>query len=215
MAKTVRNRKAYGEGPVEIEPFQPHPDGRLVPVQRVPYLDASELAWSGIIDHGVDGDMRPFDELREYSYWLAECTYDTPVLRLDRLTRLEESDNRVRLQTSLSSWNPDRPECVSDGEWREFTLVSTRPHFGGRRWWFECPACKVRRAYIYLVPCLYSLCRECLGLTYESRQEYNWTSRHGRGYRNFKYRMDSILNAAEQLDRGRKRRRFRRERQST
>ena len=93
-------------------------------------------------------------------------------------------------------------------------MVRTRPHFGGERWWFKCPKCETLRAYVYLVPCVYSLCRECHGLTYVSRQEFNRVSRHGRGFRNFKHRMDRLLSKAGASDRAALRGRFKRSRLS-
>lgn len=44
----------------------------------------------------------------------------------------------------------------------------TRPHFGGRRYWWLCPQCGRRCAYLYGGPLF--LCRVCHGLTYESAQ---------------------------------------------
>ena len=54
-------------------------------------------------------------------------------------------------------------------------LVTTRPHYGGLRWWFVCPGngCGGRRVYkLYLPPWgLYFLCRHCCDLAYESQSE--------------------------------------------
>ena len=59
-------------------------------------------------------------------------------------------------------------------------LVTTRPHFGGLRWWFVCPlvvngrACDRRVRKLYLAPgCSYFGCRHCLNLTYKSAQEHD------------------------------------------
>jgi hypothetical protein len=55
-------------------------------------------------------------------------------------------------------------------------LVTTRPHFGGLRWWFLCPlsvngrTCGRRVAKLYLDG-RYFGCRQCHGLTYTSCQE--------------------------------------------
>ena len=58
------------------------------------------------------------------------------------------------------------------------SLATTQPHFGGLRWWFQCPlikqgqACERRVAKLYLPPGgLYFGCRQCYELTYESCQE--------------------------------------------
>jgi hypothetical protein len=53
-------------------------------------------------------------------------------------------------------------------------LVTTRPHFGGLRWWFVCPlrGCGRRVGKLYLPPGgRYYGCRHCYQLTYESCQE--------------------------------------------
>lgn len=48
-------------------------------------------------------------------------------------------------------------------------IAYTMPHYGGRRPWFVCPACGRRVAYLYAGRLF--LCRECQGLTYESKQK--------------------------------------------
>ena len=50
-------------------------------------------------------------------------------------------------------------------------LQSTRPHFGGSRWWFACPGCKKRCKKLYMPPgkCEFG-CRLCHNLTYISSQ---------------------------------------------
>jgi hypothetical protein len=57
-------------------------------------------------------------------------------------------------------------------------LQSTRPHYGGRRWWFTCPlstanrVCRRRVATLLLPPGERVFgCRRCYGLTYASSQE--------------------------------------------
>ena len=64
------------------------------------------------------------------------------------------------------------------------SLVTTRPHFGGLRWWFICPLvvddtpCRRRVGKLYLPPGgVYYGCRHCYDLTYESCQEsHRWDS---------------------------------------
>jgi hypothetical protein len=57
------------------------------------------------------------------------------------------------------------------------SLVSTRPFFGGARWWFQCPAtvgdtsCSKRTRIIYQLGGRWG-CRVCLGLSYESRRRH-------------------------------------------
>ena len=59
---------------------------------------------------------------------------------------------------------------VVDGKPMHYTitLVSTVPHYGGRRWWFICPIKKTRVAKLYLPPG---------ATTFASRQAYSLTYR--------------------------------------
>jgi hypothetical protein len=52
-------------------------------------------------------------------------------------------------------------------------LVTTRPHFGGMRWWFRC-SCGLRSRVLYLPQdARYFRCRTCHGLTYASAQAHD------------------------------------------
>jgi hypothetical protein len=58
-------------------------------------------------------------------------------------------------------------------------VVTTLCNYGGKRWWFICPlvvngrSCRRRCRMVYLPPAAeYFGCRECHGLTYESRQRH-------------------------------------------
>jgi hypothetical protein len=57
-------------------------------------------------------------------------------------------------------------------------LATTRPNYGGVRWWFVCPLvvrgvpCGQRAGKLHLPPgSLYFGCRACHGLTYASSQD--------------------------------------------
>jgi hypothetical protein len=59
-------------------------------------------------------------------------------------------------------------------------LQTTRPRYGGLRWWFTCPlvvngrACERRVGKLYLPPgCRYYGCRVCYRLSYTSCQEHD------------------------------------------
>jgi hypothetical protein len=59
-------------------------------------------------------------------------------------------------------------------------LTTTRPRFGGLRWWFMCPLvvnerpCGRRVGKLYLPPgCRYFGCRRCYALTYTSSQQHD------------------------------------------
>jgi hypothetical protein len=52
-------------------------------------------------------------------------------------------------------------------------IVTTRPHFGGERYWFRCD-CRERVGRLYLPEGKHEfLCRECLNLTYRSAQRHD------------------------------------------
>ena len=54
----------------------------------------------------------------------------------------------------------------------EVELESTKPHFGGKQWYWSCPTCGRRSRILYLVPGGVQLaCRCCHDLTYRSCQE--------------------------------------------
>jgi hypothetical protein len=51
------------------------------------------------------------------------------------------------------------------------SLVTTVPHFGGRRWWFQCPVSGVRAGKLYLPPReIHFASRQAHQLTYTSCQ---------------------------------------------
>ena len=61
------------------------------------------------------------------------------------------------------------------------TLVSTVPHYGGRRWWFICPIKKIRVGKLYLPPGASQFAsRKAHDLTYRSVQESGWRKRFRR-----------------------------------
>jgi hypothetical protein len=51
-------------------------------------------------------------------------------------------------------------------------LVPTQPHYGGRRWFFQCPGCKCKARKLYLPPTKdWFRCRTCYRLSYRTCQE--------------------------------------------
>ena len=149
-----------------MKPTPPSPKSRLKPVEEVPSLDASELAWSGILERGPDGEMWPFDNLTETTEDLSYSDPHLDRLELISLQHMRVSESQVHLLATFDATRPAWSTDRSIDDWREFKLVSTTPHFGGHRWWFECSGCGMQRARVYLLPNLYSLCRVCLSLTY-------------------------------------------------
>jgi|SRR5215469_2781078 len=64
--------------------------------------------------------------------------------------------------------------------WERIVLTSTRPNFGGLRWWFVCPLldkdvqCGRRVSKLYMPPgTFYFGCRACFYLTYLSAQTHD------------------------------------------
>jgi hypothetical protein len=47
-------------------------------------------------------------------------------------------------------------------------LCTTTPHYGGVRWWFNCPKCHKRVGKLYLSGIF--ACRTCVGMAYESQK---------------------------------------------
>ena len=72
-----------------------------------------------------------------------------------------------------------RLEYYREGEFvkQTISLYPTRPHYGGRWWWFRCPTCPRRAAKLYLPKYyIHFRCRICYDLTYESAQmSRNWS----------------------------------------
>jgi hypothetical protein len=92
------------------------------------------------------------------------------------LTRTPEGEMALRLTYAITN-------CMS-GEKKELNytveLTTTRPHFGGQRFWFRCPMvtngvpCRKRVAKLYLPSGgRYFGCRICYDLTYRSAQEHD------------------------------------------
>ena len=69
----------------------------------------------------------------------------------------EPDDPWLRLRYDVSG---ERVDCMA-------RLVTTRPNYGGRRWWFLCPLLRRRAAKLYLPPGAKLFgSREAHGLTY-------------------------------------------------
>jgi hypothetical protein len=61
------------------------------------------------------------------------------------------------------------------------SLISTTPHFGGRRWWFKCPAKGIRVGKLYLPPgATHFASRQAHDLTYTSCQQSGQSNRFWR-----------------------------------
>jgi hypothetical protein len=81
---------------------------------------------------------------------------------------------------------------VVDGKPMHYTvtLVSTVPHYGGRRWWFICPIKKIRVAKLYLPPGATTFAtRKAHSLTYRSSQESGRKERSEKFWRRMAQRL--------------------------
>ncbi len=66
-----------------------------------------------------------------------------------------------------------RLQYTSNGESLDYTvsLTTTRPHYGGVRWWFQCPARGCGRHVAVLYGGKIFACRHCHRLAYPCQQE--------------------------------------------
>ncbi len=61
------------------------------------------------------------------------------------------------------------------------SLITTTPHFGGRRWWFKCPVKHIRVGKLYLPPgAIHFASRKAHDLTYTSCQQSGQSDRFWR-----------------------------------
>lgn len=121
-------------------------DARARPcVEDVPALDVLRLARAGVLDADGTGELRCGDSTVAYRVHgdVMELAFVTAV---DGVT-LSETRQAI-------------------------ALVATVPPFGGRRWWFACPACGVMRTKLYLAETAFA-CRACAAYTYRSVQRHD------------------------------------------
>lgn len=110
-----------------------------------------------------------------------------------------EDCQSVKIFGLSQRWKPKGgvPIDVSIGLQR-VNLTSTACHFGGKRYWFLCPACSKRIGVLYRP--YYAkdyFCRHCHRLTYELRQRHR-----NKFYSLYQYAKRS--NRAQQITMGRK-----------
>lgn len=92
------------------------------------------------------------------------------------LNTLEEWEEYLNLRYTLRREGQEEPLEVD----MEISLETTKPHFGGLRWWFQCPlviqghSC-MRRVRTIFLPRHgnYFGCRHCYNLTYHSSQTHD------------------------------------------
>ena len=158
---------------------------RKTTVEECWALDAARLAKQGAIpaDRGVGylwwTNSRTGERTLTVEYYVDELGDGGAILNL--YSTLDSRGNKLEIKEPVS-------------------LVTTRPQFGGVRWWFICPLsvngvpCERRVRKLYLPPSTkYFGCRHCYRLTYQSVQEHDkrvdhyvknipalmWTLEHG------------------------------------
>jgi len=60
----------------------------------------------------------------------------------------DPTNNWIRLRYAISDYWTGEQHEIDD----KIHLAATRPHFGGRRWWFLCPSTNRRLRKLYLPP---------------------------------------------------------------
>lgn len=144
-------------GPGSGNHFHHHRPPKRATVEQALSLDAAR--WMR------DGILRPQALVRGAWRWTF-CGGRTATIGY-------EADTRQPGNPFALIWYTRTPE---GGESERFNyvveLTSTRPHFGGLRWWFLCPFCGQRVGKLHLPPGgRYFGCRTCHDLTYTSCQD--------------------------------------------
>lgn len=103
--------------------------------------------------------------------------------------KISDEENFARLHYIITRRSNDQKDSFD----YKVSIVSTDCHFGGKRYWFICPAsnCGRRVAKIYQGQDIFA-CRHCYNLTYASRNE-NPT------YRGFPYKQITIDSKIDKL----------------
>jgi hypothetical protein len=144
-------------------------------------MDASELAWSGSLDGSAGVDEWPWVDLAQSAESLYERGWLPQAVRVTEYeVRPDEDGGTVMDLTVQATQGYGASEGWTAAE--SVTLSPSPAPFGGVRWWFICSGCARRRAHLYARGLGSWSCRECLGLTYLSRQRRNWASYRGSGW---------------------------------
>jgi hypothetical protein len=149
-------------GPGSGNNYHWHRPSKKTVVEDCQELDASRLMREGILasDVRLSGSWR----------WYNAATNETTSSIAFEVCTLGESAPWLRLFYTFKAEQKSADYRVS--------LTTTRPRFGGLRWWFICPLivngrpCGQRVGKLYLPPGgRYFGCRRCHSLTYTSCQE--------------------------------------------
>jgi hypothetical protein len=62
-------------------------------------------------------------------------------------------------------------------------LTSTTPHYGGKRWWFKCPAARcTRRVGVLYLGNIFA-CRHCWGMAYASQNQNYYDNQSDKAFK--------------------------------
>ena len=94
-------------------------------------------------------------------YWTRTCGGGKPQ-RIGAINFLSNFIGENHYIELMYSYNGSEPfNC-------RVQIASTKPNYGGERYWFVCPRCGRKVAFLY--GAMYFLCRHCHNLTYKTQQ---------------------------------------------
>ncbi len=166
-----------------LPPFTPRHGQRMPQIEYSPYIDASEIAWSGALDGICDPSAPPWSDWAAKDRYLFDRGFCPGVFELRHCIVGIESLTEARLEVHFERVAPVRVG-ESPLTFRQLLFMAATPcPMGGQRWWFTCTLCSRRCARLFRSPSGFLECRKCCGLTYKTQQVHNKASRHGRGLR--------------------------------
>lgn len=172
-------------------------------VENLPRMDASLIRWSGLLD--LEWTSSGEEPATEPAAWLALRTQSDATYRpneapwatfrvIASAPKYDPQSGALSLGVTLTA---DRARAFGTpgATWTtNLQFASNSTNLGGKRWWLRCPVCSHRRAHLYPVAPYHPwACRECLGLTYRSRQELGHSARHGNAMGSLHYALNNAL----------------------
>ena len=155
-----------------------------IPVEECPSIDASLLAWRGVLDESCPvEDAVTYEELAgEYGSTRFERGWTACEVRLHsyEIASRERDGLLLRLEFLVTASRSRTYPAQGDVIHEAVRLQPRRCPLGGVRWWFRCYCCGRLRARLYLK--WKSLtCRACQDLTYAVRSRYGRAAQSGGG----------------------------------
>ncbi|MBN1181820.1 MAG: hypothetical protein JXB49_05995 [Bacteroidales bacterium] len=93
-----------------------------------------------------------------------------------QVLKLEPDASRTRLNAIIAQRldNMEYYSILYGDVLKNLKFITSRPHYGGVRYWFVCPECKRRAGTLYRPPGASCFkCRHCHNLTYSSSQVHD------------------------------------------